>query len=56
MNSTIKCLATFKDIANYFLKMIIDDDNSKIQNKQMTKSFIQCLRSSESEWDEKINK
>ena len=34
--------------------MIIDDDNSKIQNKQMTKSFIQCLRSSESEWDENI--
>ena len=54
VNSTIKCLSTFKDIAKCFLKMIIDDDNSKIQNKQMTKSFIQCLSSSESEWDENI--
>ena len=54
VNSTIRCLTTFKDITNYYLKMKIDDDNSKIQNKQMTKSFIQCLSSSESEWDENI--
>lgn len=52
VNSTIKCLATFKDITNYYLKVKID--NSKIQNKPVLKSFIQCLCSSEGKWDEAI--
>ena len=29
-------------------------DNSKIQNKPVLKSFIQCLCSSEGKWDEAI--
>ena len=52
VNSTIKCLTTFKDITDYYLKMKIEDNNSIIQNKQVTKSFIQCLKSSEDKWDE----
>ena len=52
VNSTIKCLSSFKDITNYYLKVKID--NSKIQNKPVLKSFIQCLCSSEGKWDEAI--
>ena len=52
LNSTIKCLSTFKDITNYYLKTKID--NSKIQNKPVLKSFIDCLSSNEKNWDESI--
>ena len=52
LNSTIKCLSAFKDITNYYLKTKID--NSKIQNKPVLKSFIDCLSSNEKNWDESI--
>ena len=53
LNSTIKCLSTFKDITNYYLNIKIDSLN--IQNKPVIKAFKECLKySSGNNFDKKI--
>ena len=53
LNSTIKCLSTFKDITNYYLNIKIDSLN--IQNKPVIQAFKECLKySSGNNFDKKI--
>ena len=39
IDAIVRCLFTFEDITNYYLKL----EKNEIQNKPMTKAFIECL-------------
>ena len=52
LSSTIRCLSTFKDIIKYLKSIKIEDSN--IQNKPVMQSYINCLTSSEDNWDKSI--
>ena len=40
INAIVRCLYTFEDITNYYINLNIKE----IQNKPMTKAFIECLK------------
>ena len=52
VNSTMRCLSTYKEINKYFLGL--QYTLKDFQNRPVTKAYISCLKSSEEKWDKNI--